>query len=83
VTTDVCGAREAIDSAEAGRVVSNDPITIAEAVSELLNDPPDPERVARGGRKFDWERNSRELRDHLEEAVVRYRSRRRLPDETS
>lgn len=66
VTTDVCGAREAIDRPEAGRIVANDPAAIAAAVRELLADPPAPEAVAAAAGRFSWERNARELKAHLE-----------------
>jgi teichuronic acid biosynthesis glycosyltransferase TuaC len=65
VTTDVCGAREAIDRPEAGRIVANDARAIAAAIRELLADPPAPEAVARAADKFDWDRNARELASHL------------------
>lgn len=65
VTTDVCGAREAIDRPEAGRIVADDPAAIAAAIREILADPPAPEAVAGAADKFDWERNARELASHL------------------
>jgi glycosyltransferase involved in cell wall biosynthesis len=70
VTTDVCGAREAVDRPEAGRIVANDPEAIAAAVRELLADPPDPISVALAAEKFSWDRNAFELREHLERVAL-------------
>jgi len=65
VTSDVGGAREAIDSAAAGRLVARDSAAIAAAVRELLADPPPPEAVREAAEKFSWEKNAAELFDHL------------------
>ena len=65
VTSDVGGAREAIDRTEAGRLVPRDPAAIAAAVRELLADPPAPDAVRAAAEKFSWSRNAAELRDHL------------------
>ena len=70
VTSDVGGAREAIDRPEAGRLVPREPAAIAAAVTELLADPPDPEAVRKAAERFSWERNGAELADHLA-AIVR------------
>jgi glycosyltransferase involved in cell wall biosynthesis len=65
VTCDVGGAREVIDRPEAGALVPPDPAAMAEAVSRILADPPDPERVRAASERFRWEENSAALRDHL------------------
>jgi glycosyltransferase involved in cell wall biosynthesis len=65
VTTDVGGAREAIDRPEAGRLAPRDPAAIAAAVRELLADPPDPGAVRKAAEKFSWDRNGAELAAHL------------------
>jgi glycosyltransferase involved in cell wall biosynthesis len=70
VTSDVGGAREAIDRPEAGRLVPREPAAIAAAVLELLAAPPDPALVRKAAEKFSWARNATELRDHLA-ALVR------------
>ncbi len=70
VTSDVGGAREAIDRPAAGRLVPREPEAIAAAVRELLADPPDPEAVRAAAAKFSWEKNAAELHEHLS-AVVR------------
>jgi teichuronic acid biosynthesis glycosyltransferase TuaC len=65
VTSDVGGAREAIDRPEAGRLVAREPAAVAEAVRALLADPPDPARVRKAAERFSWDRNAAELFDHL------------------
>ena len=70
VTSDVGGARDAIDRPTAGRLVPREPEAIAAAVRELLADPPDPASVRAAAEKFSWEKNAAELFDHLS-AVVR------------
>ena len=70
VTSDVGGAREAIDRPAAGRLVPREPDAIAAAVRELLADPPDPDAVREAAKKFSWGSNAAELFDHLG-AIVR------------
>jgi teichuronic acid biosynthesis glycosyltransferase TuaC len=65
VTSDVGGAREAIDRPEAGRLVPRDPGAIADAVRALLADPPDPALVRKAAERFSWDRNAAELYAHL------------------
>lgn len=65
VTSDVGGAREAIDRPEAGRLVPREPAAIAAAVRELLRAPPERAAVRAAAQKFSWVRNAAELRDHL------------------
>jgi glycosyltransferase involved in cell wall biosynthesis len=65
VTSDVGGAREVIDRPQAGRLVPRDPDAIAQAVNDMLRDPPDPAAVRAAAERFSWERNAAELRDHL------------------
>lgn len=65
VTSDVGGAREAIDRPEAGRLVARDPEAIAAAVRALLADPPDPGAVRQAAERFSWEKNAAELAIHL------------------
>jgi glycosyltransferase involved in cell wall biosynthesis len=65
VITDVGGAREVLDRPEAGRLVARDPAGIAAAVKAILADPPAPQAVRRTAERFTWERNARDLRDHL------------------
>jgi len=60
------GAAELVTSPVAGRIVARTPAAIAEAVKAILAAPPTPQNVAAtlAGR-FDWDRNGRELADHL------------------
>jgi glycosyltransferase involved in cell wall biosynthesis len=66
VTTDVGGAREAVDRREAGRLVPREAAAIAAAVRELLADPPPAEAVRASAARFSWARNAEELHAHLE-----------------
>jgi glycosyltransferase involved in cell wall biosynthesis len=65
VTSDVGGAREVVDRPEAGRLVPRDPVAIAEAVRELLADPPGQAAVRESALRFSWEKNGAELAAHL------------------
>jgi glycosyltransferase involved in cell wall biosynthesis len=65
VTTDVGGAREAVDRPAAGRRVARDPVALAAAVREILAAPPTPEEVEAAAARFSWERNAAELAAHL------------------
>jgi teichuronic acid biosynthesis glycosyltransferase TuaC len=65
VTSDVGGAREVIDRPAAGRLVPRDPAAIAEAVRDLLADPPDQAAVRESALRFSWEKNGAELAAHL------------------
>lgn len=66
VISDAGGAAELVTSPTAGRIVERTPDAIAEAVRAVLAAPPSPTHVAAtlGGR-FDWDRNGRELAEHL------------------
>jgi glycosyltransferase involved in cell wall biosynthesis len=63
--SDVGGARELVDRPEAGRIAVRNPKAIAAAVRAILADPPAQEAVREAAARFSWERNSRELFDHL------------------
>jgi glycosyltransferase involved in cell wall biosynthesis len=65
VTTDVGGAREAIDRPAAGRLVPREPAALAAAVCELLAAQPDQQAVRAASEKFSWARNAAELEAHL------------------
>jgi glycosyltransferase involved in cell wall biosynthesis len=65
VISDVGGAREVLDRPEAGRLAAREPEAIATAVSEILVAQPDPWRVRAAAERFSWDRNARELREHL------------------
>lgn len=66
VISDAGGAAELVTSPVAGRIVDRTPAAIATAVQAILAAPPMPQDVAAtlAGR-FDWDRNGRELAEHL------------------
>jgi glycosyltransferase involved in cell wall biosynthesis len=70
VTSDVGGAREVIDRPEYGRLVPRDPVAIAAAVRDLLDDRVPQASVRAGALRFSWERYAAELAAHLQ-ALVR------------
>ena len=66
VISDAGGAAELVTSPTAGRIVQRTPEAIAAAVQEILAAPPSPSDVAASlGGRFDWDRNGRELAQHL------------------
>lgn len=66
VISDAGGAAELVTSPLAGRIVERTPQAIAEAVQAIFAAPPAPTDVASSlGGRFDWDRNGRELADHL------------------
>lgn len=66
VISDAGGAAELVTSPAAGRIVQRTPKAIAEAVRAILAAPPSPAEVAASlAGRFDWNRNGRELADHL------------------
>nr|WP_295374381.1 glycosyltransferase [uncultured Sphingosinicella sp.] len=69
VITDVGGAREVLDEPTGGRLVARDPDAIAVAVRSLLNNPPSQDSVRRLAERFSWDKNARELREHLSSLV--------------
>ena len=68
VTCDVGGAREVIDP-HAGRLVAREPRAIADAVTDLLANPPERDAVAASVARFSWEANTAALYDHLSSLV--------------
>ena len=72
VISDAGGAAELVTSPLAGRIVERTPPAIAEAVRAILAAPPAPADVAaRLGGRVDWDRNGRELADHLRRCAGR------------
>lgn len=66
VISDAGGAAELVTSPKAGRIVERTPEAIADAVAAILADPPLPSAVAASlAGRFSWERNGRELAEHL------------------
>jgi glycosyltransferase involved in cell wall biosynthesis len=72
VISDAGGAGELVTSPVAGRIVERTPGAIAAAVQSILAAPPSPEDVAASlGGRFDWDRNGRELAEHLRRCAGR------------
>jgi teichuronic acid biosynthesis glycosyltransferase TuaC len=65
VISDVGGARELLDRAEAGHIVDRDPDAIATAIGDLLTHPPEREAVRDAALRFTWEANGDLLLHHL------------------
>lgn len=72
IISDAGGAAELVRLPVAGRIVARTPGAIADAVAAVLAAPPSPDEVAAtlSGR-FDWDRNGRELADHLRRCARR------------
>jgi len=70
VISDVGGAREVLNSADAGRIVARDPAAIAEAVRAILAEPPQREAVAAVAERFSWRANAAALAAHYERLVA-------------
>jgi teichuronic acid biosynthesis glycosyltransferase TuaC len=64
VITDVGGAREVVGDPSAGRVVERNAGAIAQAVRDLLAEPPSQRDVAANAAGFSWEANAAQLVDH-------------------
>jgi glycosyltransferase involved in cell wall biosynthesis len=65
VITDVGGAREVLDRPAGGLLAGRNPDAIAAGICALLARPPAQEEVRKLAERFSWERNARELREHL------------------
>lgn len=66
IISDAGGAAELVTSDVAGQIVARAPEAIAAAVRKLLANPREPKEVAATlGDRFSWERNGRELANHL------------------
>ena len=65
VTTDVGGARELMDRADAGHIVAPEVETLAAAMDDLISHPRDPLAVRAVAERFTWEANTDALYDHL------------------
>lgn len=66
VISDAGGAAELVTSPAAGRIVERTPAAIAGAVQAILTNPPAATDIAASlAGRFDWDRNGRELANHL------------------
>ena len=71
VISDAGGAAELVTSPVAGRIAQRTPEAIAEAVQAILANPPTPSDVAATlDDRFDWDRNGRELAEHLRRCAI-------------
>lgn len=61
VVTDVGGAREVLHDPAAGRIVARTARAFAEAIADLLADPPAPENARAAAARFTWAANGHHL----------------------
>ncbi len=61
IIPDVGGAREIVRDRTAGRLVARDPVSIARAIEDILDDPPSQEEVAANAAQFSWSVNAENL----------------------
>lgn len=72
VISDAGGAAELIASTAAGRIAQRSPEAIADAIRSILAARPTATEVAASlGGRFDWDRNGRELAEHLRRCANR------------
>ena len=64
------GARELVTTPEAGRIVAREVDAVAEAVRELLANPPPRETVAASAARFSWDANAAALAAYFEGLVA-------------
>ena len=69
VISDAGGAKELVDRPAAGRIVAREPKAIADAIGELLRDPPDPSAARASALRFTWQANGDTLLAHLLEII--------------
>jgi teichuronic acid biosynthesis glycosyltransferase TuaC len=72
VITDVGGAREVVDRAEAGHLVAADPAAIAQAINDLIDHPRSQASVRLSAERFTWAANSEALYLHLKGLVAEH-----------
>jgi teichuronic acid biosynthesis glycosyltransferase TuaC len=70
VITGAGGAYELVDRPEAGRIVDRTPAAFADAIRDLLAEPPDQDAVRRTAERFTWGANADRLLAHLR-AILR------------
>lgn len=72
IISDAGGAAELVTAPVAGRIVERRPDAIAVAVRDILAAPPSAADIAASlGGRFDWDRNGRDLADHLRRCADR------------
>jgi len=72
VIADVGGAREVIDGPAAGRIVARAPEAIAEAIADLLANPPERQATRGTAERFTWAANATALHAHLSALIERH-----------
>jgi teichuronic acid biosynthesis glycosyltransferase TuaC len=70
VISDVGGAREVLDRTEAGVIANADPVSVADAIKQVLARDADRHAVAATVDRFSWEANAAALYDHLKAVVA-------------
>ena len=71
IIPDIGGAREVVQDASAGRIVDRTPEAIADAVMDLLENPPAQTDVATNAERFSWAANAATLAAIYEKAAAR------------
>ncbi len=69
VIADAGGAREVVTTPEAGRIVARDASAIAQAVRDILDDPPLREDVAATAERFSWQANAAALAPYYDRLI--------------
>ena len=64
VIADAGGAREVVKDASAGRIVPRAADAIADAVKDLVSNPPPPEQVAANAARFSWKATAANLAEY-------------------
>jgi teichuronic acid biosynthesis glycosyltransferase TuaC len=69
VTTDVGGARELMDRADAGHIVAPEVNAVRDAIADLIANPRDPQAVRKTAERFTWDANRDALYDYFKRIV--------------
>jgi teichuronic acid biosynthesis glycosyltransferase TuaC len=70
IASNVGGAPELLKSPDAGRIVKRDVDEIAKAITDLIDHPIAPDRVAAQAKRFSWDENGRLLAELMHRIVV-------------
>jgi teichuronic acid biosynthesis glycosyltransferase TuaC len=69
VTTDVGGARELMDRAEAGHIAAPEVTAVRKAIADLITTPRDPHAVRKTAERFTWDANRDALYGYFKRMV--------------
>ena len=69
IASDVGGIRELVKTPAAGRIVARTPEAVAEAVRDILTNPPTRDAVAANVSAFSWDDNARQLAAFFRDVV--------------